>query len=242
MTITRILGAAVLVAATVAAAPAGRDAGQPSGGAAGQAGAAPSGPLRAGQPSLRLGRVRLRPCAKRPLTYCGHMPVPLDYSSAASPRHPHRLPLAARHRARGRHGPGRGGRSRVRDDRNAERLPGDDGAAEAGPGTCCWSTFAVPATRAGELPGPRARRAQAVRAAVQPAGRRLRAAAEPHLALPRRRLGARLRPVQHRLLGPGRVRGAAGAAPGPGRTCTATPTEAGSRRSSRPVTRGSCGR
>jgi pimeloyl-ACP methyl ester carboxylesterase len=78
-TATRILGAVVLVAATVAAAPAGRDAGQHRGGTVGQTGVAGrSGPLR-------LGRLSLRLCAKRPLTFCGRMPVPLDYSSPASP-------------------------------------------------------------------------------------------------------------------------------------------------------------
>jgi pimeloyl-ACP methyl ester carboxylesterase len=35
--------------------------------------------------SLRLGRVTLHRCAKAPLTYCGRLAVPLDYSSAASP-------------------------------------------------------------------------------------------------------------------------------------------------------------
>jgi pimeloyl-ACP methyl ester carboxylesterase len=35
--------------------------------------------------SLRLGHVTLRRCATLPLTYCGGLAVPLDYSSAASP-------------------------------------------------------------------------------------------------------------------------------------------------------------
>ena len=42
--------------------------------------AAPRGPV------LRLGSVGLRACTKRPRTYCGHIMVPLDYASAASPR------------------------------------------------------------------------------------------------------------------------------------------------------------
>ncbi len=42
--------------------------------------AAPHGPV------LRLGSVGLRACTKRPRTYCGHLMVPLDYASAASPR------------------------------------------------------------------------------------------------------------------------------------------------------------
>ena len=41
----------------------------------------------AGHPaSLQVGSVTLRRCARKPLTYCGGLAVPLDYSSAASPR------------------------------------------------------------------------------------------------------------------------------------------------------------
>ncbi len=36
--------------------------------------------------SLRMGSISLRRCAAKPLTYCGGLDVPLDYSSAASPR------------------------------------------------------------------------------------------------------------------------------------------------------------
>jgi len=36
--------------------------------------------------SLRMGSISLRRCAAKPLTYCGGLAVPLDYSSAASPR------------------------------------------------------------------------------------------------------------------------------------------------------------
>jgi pimeloyl-ACP methyl ester carboxylesterase len=36
--------------------------------------------------ALRLGSVGLQACTKRPRTYCGHLMVPLDYASAASPR------------------------------------------------------------------------------------------------------------------------------------------------------------
>jgi pimeloyl-ACP methyl ester carboxylesterase len=67
-TVVRVLGALVLAAATLGAAPAAVGAGH--GGGAGH---------------LKLGRIGLRLCAKRPLTFCGRMPVPLDYSSAASP-------------------------------------------------------------------------------------------------------------------------------------------------------------
>jgi pimeloyl-ACP methyl ester carboxylesterase len=40
---------------------------------------------RGGPASLRLGRAVVRRCARAPLTYCGGLEVPLDYSSAASP-------------------------------------------------------------------------------------------------------------------------------------------------------------
>ena len=69
-----------LAAATCAggtAAP-GSTAGPPGSAAATAVGAAPSG-------SLRVGRLSLRRCAQRPLTFCGRMGVPLDYSSPASP-------------------------------------------------------------------------------------------------------------------------------------------------------------
>ena len=33
-----------------------------------------------------MGTITLRRCAARPLTFCGSLAVPLDYSSAASPR------------------------------------------------------------------------------------------------------------------------------------------------------------
>ncbi len=45
---------------------------------------APARPAAAGA-TLRLGRVILRACQSRPLAYCGHIRVPLDYSSPASP-------------------------------------------------------------------------------------------------------------------------------------------------------------
>jgi pimeloyl-ACP methyl ester carboxylesterase len=37
-------------------------------------------------PTIRVGTVGVRRCARHPLTYCGSLRVPLDYSSAASPR------------------------------------------------------------------------------------------------------------------------------------------------------------
>jgi pimeloyl-ACP methyl ester carboxylesterase len=53
------------------------------------ANAAATAPARAAaaQPDrLRVGTITLRKCAARPVTYCGRLAVPLDYSSAASPR------------------------------------------------------------------------------------------------------------------------------------------------------------
>jgi pimeloyl-ACP methyl ester carboxylesterase len=46
----------------------------------------PPAPARAAAPrAIQLGQVTLRRCAAAPLAYCGRLPVPLDYSSAASP-------------------------------------------------------------------------------------------------------------------------------------------------------------
>jgi pimeloyl-ACP methyl ester carboxylesterase len=41
---------------------------------------------RAAAASIQLGSLRLRRCGHGPVTYCGHLAVPLDYASAASPR------------------------------------------------------------------------------------------------------------------------------------------------------------
>jgi pimeloyl-ACP methyl ester carboxylesterase len=55
--------------------------------AGGPVAASPAAALAAPHGSaLRLGSVSLRACTKRPRTYCGHLMVPLDYASAASPR------------------------------------------------------------------------------------------------------------------------------------------------------------
>ncbi len=40
----------------------------------------------AARPRLQVGTITLRRCAAKPLTFCGGLAVPLDYSSAASPR------------------------------------------------------------------------------------------------------------------------------------------------------------
>ena len=77
---------AVSVAGPVSAAG-GRAAGGPAAGssaAAGRPAAAAREPAAA--QSIRLGSLSLRRCAKAPLTFCGHLAVPLDYASAASPR------------------------------------------------------------------------------------------------------------------------------------------------------------
>ena len=90
----RILGAVALAAASVGpTAAAGATDGPHAGGAPAPAvvgtaamGTAAMGPAGAGRSGpLRLGRLSLRRCAKRPLTFCGRVPVPLDYSSPASP-------------------------------------------------------------------------------------------------------------------------------------------------------------
>ncbi len=92
--VVRILGAVALAAATVGPrTAAGATDGPRAGGVAapavaalaavGPAGMGPAGAGRSGP--LRLGRLSVRQCAKRPLTFCGRMPVPLDYSSPASP-------------------------------------------------------------------------------------------------------------------------------------------------------------
>jgi pimeloyl-ACP methyl ester carboxylesterase len=67
--------AAALVALPVTDAPAARA-------AAAQAGRATT----AGRPATRVGRVRVHPCSKGSRLLCGGIRVPLDYSSAASPR------------------------------------------------------------------------------------------------------------------------------------------------------------
>jgi pimeloyl-ACP methyl ester carboxylesterase len=57
--------------------------------------------------TLRLGRLTLHKCGTRPLTYCGGMGVPLDYSSKASPSiHIGFEWLPATHVGRGKHAKG----------------------------------------------------------------------------------------------------------------------------------------
>ena len=76
---TAWLTACVAMAASAAAAVTVLPAGLP---AAAAARAAVSGST----PRLTVGTLTLRRCAARPLTFCGNLAVPLDYSSAASPR------------------------------------------------------------------------------------------------------------------------------------------------------------
>ena len=75
-----VLVAGVLPGAIAAPASAQADA------AAARAAAAPASPAAAGRAVARLGTVSTRRCATRPLAYCGHIRVALDYSSPASPQ------------------------------------------------------------------------------------------------------------------------------------------------------------
>ena len=73
------LAASVAMAASAAAAVAVLPAGLPASAAA--RAAVSSRAVR-----LKVGTITLRRCAVKPLTFCGGLAVPLDYSSAASPR------------------------------------------------------------------------------------------------------------------------------------------------------------
>src|SRR3984957_17893887 len=73
------LAVSVAMVASAAAAPTIGPAGLPASAAARAAVAS-----RAAR--LQVGTITLRRCAARPLTFCGSLAVPLDYSSAASPR------------------------------------------------------------------------------------------------------------------------------------------------------------
>lgn len=78
--------AAAAAATPVAAGGVGRSAGAAPGRSA-RAVLASAAETEAGRvTSLRVGSVSLRRCGRRPLTFCGGLAVPLDYSSAASPR------------------------------------------------------------------------------------------------------------------------------------------------------------
>ena len=73
------LAASVAMAASAAAAVAVLPGGLP-------ASAAPRAAVSSGVVRLKVGTITLRRCAVKPLTFCGGLAVPLDYSSAASPR------------------------------------------------------------------------------------------------------------------------------------------------------------
>ena len=73
------LAASVATAASAAVAVAALPAGLP-------ASAAPQAAVSSSVVRLRVGTITLRRCAVKPLTFCGGLAVPLDYSSAASPR------------------------------------------------------------------------------------------------------------------------------------------------------------
>ena len=161
----------------------------------------------------RLGSVPLRACTKRPRTYCGHLMVPLDYASAASPR----IRIGFRWLPASGH------------------ATGTVLAVEGGPGFATTGTQGAYLAQMGSLKRTRNLLLVNLRgtgnstvincpalehAGSKQYGRRfnrlvagVRTAAQPHLALPRRRLGARLRPVQHRLHGQGCIRRAARPAP-----------------------------
>jgi pimeloyl-ACP methyl ester carboxylesterase len=74
-----LLAACVAMAASTAAAVAVLPAGLPASAAARAA-------VTSRTAGLRVGALSLRRCAAKPLTFCGSLAVPLDYSSAASPR------------------------------------------------------------------------------------------------------------------------------------------------------------
>jgi hypothetical protein len=78
-TLAATLAASVAMAASAAAAVAVLPDGPPASAAAGAAAAGST-------VHLRVGTITLRRCAAKPLTFCGGLAVPLDYSSAASPR------------------------------------------------------------------------------------------------------------------------------------------------------------
>ena len=73
------LAASVAMAASAAAAVAVLPARLP-------ASAAPRAAVSSSVVRLKMGTITLRRCAVKPLTFCGGLAVPLDYSSAASPR------------------------------------------------------------------------------------------------------------------------------------------------------------
>jgi pimeloyl-ACP methyl ester carboxylesterase len=78
------LAASLAMAASAAAAIAVLPAGVPASAAARTAAAGAAAPSTAVR--LRVGTITLRRCGTKPLTFCGRLAVPLDYSSAASPR------------------------------------------------------------------------------------------------------------------------------------------------------------
>ena len=135
------------------------------------------------------------------------------------PAHPGQLPLAAgQGRGAGRDDPRGGGRPRLRLDRQRGELPADDRAASADPQPAARRPARHGHFHGDQLPGAGAGRLAAVRAALQPAGRRVRRQAQPRMALPaRRRLGARVRGLQHGIFRQGRRPGAPRAAAAPGR-------------------------
>ena len=163
---------------------------------------------RAAAPRLpAAGDSQLRRCAKWPLTFCGGLAVPLDYSSAASPDIDigfRWLPATATPPRRTRSWPWRAGlasRPPV-----PSRLPRDDGLA----GADAQPAAGQPARHRQLDPGELSRSRPLVGAAQSgPAFNPLVAACGRQLNHTWRYRGGgwvRLRPVQHRLLRPGYLR------------------------------------
>ena len=116
----------------------------------------------------------VHPCTKGSRLLCGGIRVPLDYSSAASPRIHIGFQWLPATRSRDGHGPGRGGRPGLLVDGLGLAVPRDGGPAAADAQPAAGQPARHRQLDAGELPGPGARRAEAVRPAVQPAGGGLR--------------------------------------------------------------------
>ena len=124
------LAASVAMVASAAAAVAVLPAGLPASAAARAAVA--SRAVR-----LQVGTITLRRCAAKPLTYCGSLAVPLDYSSAASPRIQIGFRwLPATGRRRGDH-PRRGRRPGFASTGSEAEYLRDGRPAAARPATCC---------------------------------------------------------------------------------------------------------
>ena len=163
--------------------------------------------VSSGAAGLRVGTITLRRCAVKPLTFCGGLAVPLDYSAPASPR----IHLGFRWLPATGHAAGtilavEGGPGYASTGSESQYLAMSGGLLATrklllidlrGTGT------STPVNCPGLEHGAPKQSGRHFDQLVAACGAQL----ESHLALPGRRLGARLRPVQHRLLGPGRSAG-----------------------------------